>query len=327
MCVLRALCLLSLLVTALTARADPLNLVGSATEELRLLNAESSELLMRGRSPVPCCFIGTDAIARDNSSDRTWVATRESEVAVLRRFDAFGNVSTLTLEPDRFVLGLGHDAVRGEVVALLRDRDDQSLAVRRYAATDGNFIADRAVSEGCCRLLAGTVAWSTTRRAFVALGYDDAAPASLQIRVLPALGASDSSAPLDLLGLSAQSLAEDPDDGALYLLMHDAVARSTKLARIATSGLVIPAKFAEAECCHVLSSRATIESGMPYLDVVTRGLAETDFTLRRFALADGQVAPVAGITTSAGLLSDPVVPVTADIFFSDGFEQSAKRLR
>lgn len=316
-----ALSLGLLLATTMPARAGSINVEGSATAELVLSDAATSTPLMRGRDPVPCCFIGADAIARDNGNDRTWVATRESGIAKLRRFDAFGNSSVLSLEGDRFVIGLGHDALHGELVALLRDRDDQSLAVRRYDAAAGTQLGERAVDADCCQLQAGTVAWSSGRRAFVALGASGSEPGNLRIWVLPALVGSDSSALLDLAGRTAQTLAVDPDDDALHLMLHDPLSNSTQLARVTTTGLLLLGKSSEADCCLVLASRATIGSGLPYLEAVTRGFSESGYTLRRFPLVDGVATPIASITTSAGLLSDPVVPVTFDILFSDGFEE------
>lgn len=326
MCTRAALWLYLLLVAAMPALAGSISVVGSTDSELLLLDATTSAPLMRGRAPVPCCFIGADAIARDNSSDRTWIATRESGVAMLRGFDAFGNSSVLALEADRFVIGLGHDALNGEVVALLRDRDDQSLAVRRYAAANGAQLGERAVLAGCCRLQAGAVAWSSGRRAFVALGASDTEPGILRIWVLPAASGSDNSAILDLAGRHAQTLAVDPDDDSLHLLLHDPLNSISQLARVTTTGLLLLGKSSEADCCLVLASRATIQPGMPYLDAVTRGFSEAGYTLRRFPLEDGLATPIASLTASAGLLSDPAVPVTFDVLFSDGFEDTVPGL-
>lgn len=305
---------------ATAASAGPLTVQGSDTDGLALSNALTSQLLMLGRNPLPCCLIGSDAITRDVANDRLWVATREAGAPALRRFDVNGNSVELTLDASTFAVGLGFDGIRGELAALVRSSINQALHVRRYNAVTGALLGEIDVPAACCALRPGTVVWSTARRAFLAIGTSSSAPTTLRLWQIDAVSPSALGADLNPTNLSVQTLTVDPDDDAPYALVHDAVNTRTQLATIAASGLITVKPAFETDCCFVLASRATIEPGVQTLYAVTRGFDETGFSLRSFALSTGTVGLAALSPVSAGLVSDPNVPVTAGVLFADGFE-------
>lgn len=319
MSALRWLCGIFGLVAA-AASAGPLTVQGSDTDGLALSNALTAQLLMLGRNPLPCCLVGADAITRDAASNRMWVATREAGLPTLRRFDVNGDSVTLPLDASTFALGLGFDGIRGELAALVRSSVDQALVVRRYNAATGALLGEIDVPATCCALRAGTVVWSTARRAFLAIGNDTGAPTTLRLWQIDAVSPSASGADLSPTSLSVQTLTIDPDDDVLYALVHDAVNVQTQLATVAASGAISVKPQFEANCCFVLASRATIEPGVQTLFAVTRGFTESGFTLRSYALSTGTVGLAALSSSSAGLVSDANVPVTAGVLFADSFE-------
>jgi len=310
--------LLGLVATA--SSAGPLTVLGSASDELTLSNALTAQALMLGRNPLPCCQVGADAIARDAGTDRMWLATREAGVPVLRRFDVNGNSVALPLDVATFAIGLGFDGIRSELVALVRRSADQLLTVRRYNAATGTLLGEIIVPATCCALRAGTVVWSTARRAFLAIGTDTVTPTTLRLWQIDAAIANATGSDISPTDLAVQTLTVDPDDDLLYALVHDGANTRTQLATIATNGVITTKPAFEANCCYVLASRATIEPGVQTLYAVTRGFAEAGFTLRSFALSTGTVAMAALSPGSAGLVSDANVPVTAGVLFADGFD-------